>query len=226
MSFSGMHVDFSPHAANFTRHNLLPGDLMTTFDDLQQQLDLLNDEELLSILREHDEEEWRPEVFDIVASILRNRGVSLTSAPEDEQIILDEPVVASADLITVASYFTDVDAETDRMALEAKGISAWIFNQNVSRMIGPVGGVELKVREEDFAVAMKILDAEGGAPAEMPDEIAEQQCPKCGSREVREEQEIVESLDAHSNSSSSTRSSPKEIWLYRCGSCGHEWSGS
>jgi hypothetical protein len=30
---------------------------MTTFDDLRQQLDHLNDAELLSILREHDEEE-------------------------------------------------------------------------------------------------------------------------------------------------------------------------
>jgi len=33
---------------------------MSDFDEIRQNLSLLADEELISILREHDEKEWRP----------------------------------------------------------------------------------------------------------------------------------------------------------------------
>jgi hypothetical protein len=43
--------------------------------ELAQQLERLSTDELVSILRNRDEEEWQPNVFDIVASILAARGL-------------------------------------------------------------------------------------------------------------------------------------------------------
>ena len=54
-------------------------------------MELLNDQELLAIIREHDEEQWRPEVFDIVGAILKNRGVSPSS---------EEPATSAGVIIT------------------------------------------------------------------------------------------------------------------------------
>ncbi len=194
---------------------------MTIFDDMRQQLDLLNDEELLSILREHDEEQWRPEAFDIVASILRERGVALdTGAAQKEEIPED---LAGLHLVTVASYFDHVDAEADLDVLEAKNIRGWILKENVAEMEEPSADVRLKVLPEDLNAAIKILDAGQPLSPDLPDEIAGPSCPRCGSREIAEEEETVES---YSGSTRNRRSSPQQIWLYRCRACGYKWSES
>ena len=91
---------------------------MSDIDEIRQQLELLNDEELVSIFREHDTEKWRPEVFDIVGAILTDRGISPAEAPEEEADIPEGAV--SVELVTVAEYFNYMDAETDRLALEAE----------------------------------------------------------------------------------------------------------
>jgi len=190
---------------------------MTNLDEIRQQLDLLTDEELVSILREHDDEQWRPEVFDLVDSILRGRGVSPGENVIQEESILDE--TAGLDLIAVANYFSYMDAETDRLALEAKGLKAWIFHEHASSMQG-FRGVQLQVRAEDLTAAMGILESEPVPSSDLPAEIAEPPCPKCGSRKV------TEGADALEPSAHSTRSSPRTIWRYNCASCGHKWSES
>jgi DNA-directed RNA polymerase subunit M/transcription elongation factor TFIIS len=191
---------------------------MTDFDEMRQQLDLLADEELVSILRKHDGEQWRPEVFDIVSSILRERGVSPDKDTGYEEDILDE--TADLDLVTVANYFSNIDAETDRQALAAKGLKAWIFGEDAVSMEGFRPGVRLQVRSEDFTAAMEILEPEPVPSSDLPAEIAEPPCPKCGSRQVTEGAEIPES------SADSTSPPPKQAWFYHCASCGHNWSES
>jgi len=187
---------------------------MINLDEIRQQLNLLADEELASILREHDMEQWRPEVFDIVGSILRERGVTPGEGREDEESILNAP--ASLNLVAVANYFTDSDAETDRLALEAKGLKAWIFSEYAPAM--GHGGVQLRVCAEDLPAAMAILESERVPSSDLPAEIAEPPCPKCGSRNVAEEAAIPEP------SAAATGSWPVEQWLYHCASCGHKWS--
>ncbi len=189
---------------------------MANLDEMREQLELLSDEELLSILREHDAEQWRPEVFDIVGSILSQRGVSPGKGLEQEEVIPDE--TAGMDLVTVASYFNYMDAETDRLALEAKGLQAWILNKYDTLTESAPPGLQLQVRAEDLGVARGILETEAVPSSDLPPEIAEPPCPRCGSRNVTEEAEIVESP------SSSGRLSPKQIWIYRCSSCRHKWS--
>jgi hypothetical protein len=194
---------------------------MTDFDEIRQHMDLLPDDELVSILQEHDEEQWRPEVFDIVKSILNGRGISSvdaergTGVEEDDAGIPD--AAAGQDLVTVGNYTQYVDAETDRMALEVHGMNAWIFNQYGPPMEGFGPAVQLKVLEEDLAAAMHILESKTVASFELPAEIAEPPCPKCGSRQVAEKAEIVEFA---------ADSSPKQVWFYNCAACGYKWSHS
>ena len=98
---------------------------MSDFDEIRQNLDLLTNEELISILREHDEKEWRPEVFDIVSSILISRGISPDEEPAVEPDVSIEP--EGFDLITIGSYTDYIDAETDRMAHRGKGPAGMDF---------------------------------------------------------------------------------------------------
>jgi DNA-directed RNA polymerase subunit M/transcription elongation factor TFIIS len=191
---------------------------MTNFDEIRQNMDLLSDEELVSILQEHDEEQWRPEVFDIVKSILHGRGISSvdedlrTGAEETEWRILDE--TTRRDLVTVGTYSLYADAETDRMALEADGLKAWIFNQYGPPTGGFAPAVQLKVLAEDFPAAMKILETEAVDSSDLPAEFAVPPCPRCGAGQVIEEGEIVESAEDRT---------PKQEWFYSCTSCGHKW---
>ena len=183
---------------------------MTEFDEIRQRMELMSDEELLTIIQEHDEEQWRPEVFDIVRTILTARGVS----PDDNagSEMPEEP--PELDLVTLATYSTDADAEMDRLALASRGINAWVVDNGPSMAIP--AGVVLKVLESDLHVAEKLLDPQTlkqpVPSSDLPDEIAEPPCPKCGSRDVMESAEIVYDPD------------PRQEWMYSCSSCGHKWS--
>ncbi len=188
---------------------------MADYDEIRQQMELLKDDELAAILQEHNEEEWRPEVFDIVAAILKARGISLSGASEPGENALDD--AAGLDRVIVTSYFNYLDAETDRLALEVKGLKAWIVNRDAS-MNPAVPGVELQVLSEDLTAAMAILESEPAPSTDLPPELAEPPCPKCGSRKVTEEAEIMEVPTI------SHGVLQKEVWLYICASCGHKWS--
>ena len=96
-------------------------------DALKQHFEAESNEELISILRNHDDEEWRPEVFEVVASVLKARGLS----PEDIAAMGPEPtvteVVESAPTITLAHFFSPAEAHGSRMALEEAGIPAAVI---------------------------------------------------------------------------------------------------
>ncbi len=183
-------------------------DTMTDFDEIRNHMDLLSDEELLAIVREHDGERWRPEVFDIVRAILSERGRSVEEDPGEE---LEEP--PGLDLAIVASYANDFDAEADRLALETKGIDAWVVRPGPST--DSHSEIVLKVRQADWRAALELLDPEvlhqPVLSSDLPEEIAEPPCPRCGSRNVREEPEIMEHPVSH------------QEWVYRCSDCNHQW---
>jgi hypothetical protein len=60
----------------------------------------------------------------------------------------------------VGTYRLYVDAETDRMALEAHGLRAWIFHHYGHPMEGIGPTVQLKVLAEDLPAAMRLLESE------------------------------------------------------------------
>jgi hypothetical protein len=188
-------------------------------DEIRQQMERLENKELISILLEHDENQWKPEVFEIVGTILSERGVAADKQPQyatGDRDILDE--TEGMNLITVAEYFNYLDAETDRLTLEGEGLSAWVFNEEDPLAEGIPPGVQLKVRAEDWKAAMERLAAEMAPSTDLPDDIAEPPCPRCGSRKVAESAEIVEAL------STSGKPSQKQQWLYHCADCGLKWA--
>jgi predicted RNA-binding Zn-ribbon protein involved in translation (DUF1610 family) len=190
---------------------------MANYDEIRQQMELLKDEELIGILKERDKDQWRPEVFDIVSSILKNRGVPPDAFTESDADISDE--TEGLDIAIVANYFSNLDAETDRRALEAKGIRAFVVDRNAPKAEHEPT-IELQVLADDLVQAMAILESEPASSMDLSAELAEFPCPKCGSRKVSEESEIME----EASSKHILRS--KQVWLYHCADCGCKWSES
>jgi DNA-directed RNA polymerase subunit RPC12/RpoP len=124
-------------------------------------------------------------------------------------------------LITVAAYFSAVEAHVDRLALEQAGLKAWVTGEYHGENYGIGSGAILQVRSEDMAAAMDILEAPPAPASALPPELADIHCPRCGSSEITEVEEVLDVLDS---SSTSLSSSPRQLWLYRCAACKHEWS--
>jgi hypothetical protein len=192
---------------------------MINRDEIRQQMELKENKELISILLEHDENEWQPEVFDIVGEILTKRGIEaekdlkVVSGAEDVRDITE-----GLNLVTVAEYFNYLEAETERITLEGEGIKAWVFHEGDPLAEGIPPGVQLKVLAEDWKAAMERLQAEISPSTDLPDDIAEPPCPRCGSRKVIESAEIVE------GSTASGKPRQKQEWLYHCADCGLKWN--
>lgn len=184
-------------------------------DTLRSGLETRSTEELVSILRNRDEEEWRLEVFDIVASILAARGLSpaevVALGPEGFDVMEPQPLRA------VGRYFSPLEAHAHRLALEQGGIKAWVSDEILGTSYGLGVGARLQVRVEDEARARSVLEAEPVPASALPDDIAEEPCPKCGSPEVTQRADIG---DRSRRPAEGTR----REWHCKCGSCGNEWS--
>jgi len=125
-------------------------------NELRATLEGRTTDELVSILRNRDDDEWRPEVFDLVASVLAGRGVSPTSVsamgPEGEDVVEQRP------LATVARYFSPAEAHASRLALEAAGVEAWVVDEAMGTVYGVGVGTRLQVRVEEQARALAVLE--------------------------------------------------------------------
>jgi hypothetical protein len=156
--------------------------------DLHTQLEAFPTDELVSILRNHDEGEWRPEVFGVVAKILEARGLRPAEVaalgPEDLE---DHEAVETAPLVTVETFFSPAEAHGARMALEAAGLSAWVTDETLGTAYGVGVGSRLQVRERDLAAAVEILGSPAAPADTLPPELSEPACPACGSRNVTSE---------------------------------------
>ena len=137
-------------------------------ETLRRELEARTTEELVSILRNHDEEEWRPEVFAIVAELLEARGI----APADVARLGPEEVdaVEARDLVTLDRYFSPVEAHTHRMALEEAGIPAWVLDEGLGTFYGIAVRPRLQVRREDLDAARALLDSPSPLASLPPEE--------------------------------------------------------
>jgi hypothetical protein len=189
-----------------------------SIDELRSSLELRSTEELLSFLRNRDEEEWRPEVFEIVASILTARGVPtadvFASEPEGGDTVESRP------LVTVGHFLSPVEADAARLALESAGIAAWVADEILGASYGVGVGSRLQVRVEDEPAALEVLGATPQQTSELPPELAEPPCPRCGSRTVRP---VAEIADPQSSQFVGLGVSPSRQWRYHCGACGNKW---
>ena len=151
-------------------------------ETLRDEMERLTTEELVSILRNHDDQEWRPEAFAAAAAVLTSRGVSPTEAEALGPEGFD--VVESAPTVTLETLTSPADAQLLRMALQEAGINAWVTDETLGSMYGVGIGSRLQVRAKDEAAAREILASTPATTGPLPPELAEPACPACGSRNV------------------------------------------
>jgi hypothetical protein len=177
------------------------------------ELERRTTEELVSILRNRDEDEWQPEVFAVVAALLEARGLSATEVAAQGPEGSD--VVEAQELATVGRYFSPVEAHAHRMALEEAGIKAWVLDEDLGTMYGVGVAPRLQVRSADQAMAREVLDSAPAPASAFPADPAAT-CPACGSKEVTPGDPVPDSP--------APQAKPRRSGQNNCGSCGHTWS--
>jgi hypothetical protein len=187
-------------------------------DDLREALESRTTEELVSILRNHDDEEWRPEAFELVESILAARGVSPTAVaalgPEGEDVVEHQK------LVVVGRYFTPADAHNGRLALEGSGLKAWVVDETLGAIYGVGIGTRLLVRAEDKEAAQAVLEGEEASVVEdLPAELKPPPCPECRAQDAR----LSSALVVGSEGPLQGMSVRRRDWYYECRACGHHW---
>lgn len=189
--------------------------MKATSETVRADMERRSTEELTSILRNRDPDEWRPEVFDVVADVLRQRGVS----PEDVAAMGPEgwDVVEAEPMTTLQTFFGTAEAHLARAALEEAGVPAWVTEEVMGSMYGVGVGARVRVRASDAARAAEILASGPASAADLPPEMAEPPCPACGSRNVAPEA-WVSGADGDARGSDDWRD-----WHYVCADCGEAW---
>src|SRR3989442_4123634 len=108
--------------------------MTVNLEDLRRAMAGRSTAELISILRNRDKKEGRPEVFEIVASVLIQRDVSpdavISLGPESVDVVQAE------DLVTVERFFSPTDAHVHRAALEQAGLPAWAGDEEFGGVYG------------------------------------------------------------------------------------------
>jgi hypothetical protein len=185
-------------------------------EDLRKELEQRSSEELISILRNRDEDEWLPEVFEAAALVLKDRGISpdevTAMGPEGIDVVESEPTV------TIARFFSPAEAHACRGALEEAGIRAWVVDEAGGTMYGVGIGARLQVRAKQEDAAREILAAVPVSGEQLPPELAEPPCPACGSRNVAPEAWVDEG-----EGSADRWSGGRRKWYYVCKDCEEAW---
>ena len=187
---------------------------MTEGDALKASLDSRSTEELTAILARHDEEEWRPEVFALVETVLRARGapIPVASGAYSEDVVEDQP------LVTVGKYFAAIEAHGARSMLDSAGIEAWVADESLGTVYCVGVGVRLRVRAEDESSARELLHAAEISPAQLPSELSAPPCPSCGAAGASQTSELLEGPDSLGGKAKLNR-----YWFYQCAACGNRW---
>ena len=188
-------------------------------DDLRTRLSRLPTDELVEILRSHDTENWRPEVFPIMEALLRERDVDPAGITREEP----PPRAEYSTLESVASFGGAMEANLCRMALVEAGIEAWLSTEHLAGVAPPLGlalGIDLLVRPETADAAREVIAGLRAGEAALPEET--EPCPRCQSLET----EHIEGVDrgiAFANFVLVGYPRPHPVWRWKCAACGHGW---
>ncbi|HEX8926137.1 MAG TPA: DUF2007 domain-containing protein [Terriglobales bacterium] len=148
----------------------------------------MSDEELRQLASTPDEE-LTDDAQDALDEELDRRGIDIPPAPIPE--VTPEPQLSK--LITIAKFRDTPEALLAKGALESAGIECFLGDDNVVRLdwfiSNFIGGIKLRVHEEDEEAARQILaqepepsyEVEGIGTYEMP------RCPQCNSLNVHYE---------------------------------------
>jgi hypothetical protein len=109
---------------------------MTAPDDLRRRLEAMETEALVDVLWRHDLDEWRPEVFPIVESILDARGVdvaALLAEAERERATVPED---SPPFERVMDLPDPAVLAVAKSLLEEAGIPFFVKNEETQSLFG------------------------------------------------------------------------------------------
>jgi hypothetical protein len=190
-------------------------------DDLRARLNEMATRDLVAVLRSHDLEEWRPEVFPLVQAILDERGVDIDTVEVGDQT----PTEGAGDehLESVASFATAMEANLCRMALQEAEIDAWLSTEHLAGVAPSLGlaiGVDVLVRPATADAAREVLASIEAGAAALPQEP--EPCPRCKSTATAH----VQHPDRVSTVSSwflIGMPFPQHLWRWTCKACAHEW---
>jgi predicted RNA-binding Zn-ribbon protein involved in translation (DUF1610 family) len=135
----------------------------------------------------------------------------------------------SDDLITLWRYRDLPEALIAHSKLKAEGFDCFLDDENIVRfnwfLSNAIGGVRLRVREDDAEFALTVLGQEipqGFSTEEVGEEYEQPQCPKCGSRDVDYET-FNRGAALVALWIGVPLTIPKNQW--QCEECGNEWKG-
>ena len=189
-------------------------------DEMRARLEQLPTGELLAILRDRDDEEWRPEAFPLIEAILAERHVDVAAALQS--LNAAATYVDFEALVEVATFSTAVDAHLCRMALEEAEIPCWVFNDHLAGVHVPLAmvvGVSVRVRPEDADSAREILEAVRAGAAAAPEDPVP--CPRCGTAAGRER--TTDRLSTIGAWAFVGTPAAQADWHYVCPACGERW---
>jgi hypothetical protein len=156
---------------------------------------------------------------------IAKRGLELDLEPRGD-VPAAEPVFSK--LVTIRQFRDVPYAYLAKGLLDSAGIEAFLFDENIVRMdwliSNFVGGVKLRVREEDAAEALQLLDA--GKPDHGDAEVSAEplpppeRCPNCRSTDVAH-QPLMKRL-AYLSVLLGFPMPVKHVG-WKCGFCGHVW---
>jgi len=135
-----------------------------------------------------------------------------------------EPVFSK--LVTIRQFRDVQTAYLAKGLLDSARIESFLFDENIVRMdwlySNLVGGVKLRVREEDAAEALELLDAGKAedSEAEVAEEPVPERCPNCRSTDVAH-QPLMKRL-AYLSVLLGFPMPVKHVG-WKCGFCGHVW---
>lgn len=116
----------------------------------------------------------------------------------------------NTNLTIIATYSMYIHALMTKVRLEGEGIEVVMENENTV-LANPLysyalGGVVLKVKEEDRERALEILQTKNAEEKEFCSSF----CPRCDSEKIESVKKTIFGIQSHPVS--------------RCTECGHEWS--
>jgi hypothetical protein len=127
----------------------------------------------------------------------------------------------------VIRHYRDIpEAMTDRMILEAADIDCYLYDENMVRLdwlwSNLLGGLKLVVRQSDVEDAEKVLTSkpDGKFDVEGVGEYEQEQCPKCGSKDVSCD-ELLKRIAGAGLLLGLPIAIHQSGW--NCHSCGHTW---
>jgi hypothetical protein len=135
----------------------------------------------------------------------------------------------SDDLITLWRYRDLPEALIAHSKLKAEGFDCFLADENIVRfdwfLSNMVGGVRLRVREDDAESALAVLGQEipeKFSAEEVGEEYEQPACPKCGSRDV-DFQTFNRGAALVALYIGIPLTIPKNRW--HCEDCGNDWKG-